>query len=147
MRPIPKASLASHVDLGGLFPVDSAFQARLGREFWLSTVHGGRIPLQGGWEALGSPQEVLVIESQDDPGVALVSADVWATRKYRKRKVGVTGKVGRVSLSSASLHRLQVTRDGQQLLLTMAHPFLVVLNPMWLPELSYWDRMAEKVSS
>lgn len=147
MRPIPAASLAAHVDLGGLYPVASAFQLHNARQFWLSTVHAGRVPLQGGWGALGNPSEVLVVETQDDPGVALVNANGWKPGKYRKSKVGIVGNAGRVSLSAASLHRLQLERDGSQVLLTLVEPFLVLLNPNWLSELTYWDEAAMNANS
>lgn len=139
-RVLPPASLEAHVDLGGLFPVEAAFSRMKRRKFWLSTLHSGRISLQGAWTEMGKPEEVAVLAFHTDPGAALIDASrLGEGPKYETRKVGRSGASARVSLPAPVLHRLQLAGDGEQVLLAMAGRFLVMLNPHWASELSFWD--------
>jgi len=141
MVPIPPASLEAHVDLGGTFPVDRAFSWMRKRRFWLTTVHDGRISLQGGWEALGRPRQVAVFSWHMNPGAALVNAAYGDVANYEVVKVGKSGNTARVSLPAAVFHRLQIVGNDEQILMTMSGMFLVLLNPHWSPELAEWDEI------
>ncbi len=134
------------VDLDGLFPVDGVARPLAPRQFWLSTLHNGRIFLGGAYAALGRPAEVAVVCDLWEPGAALVDARLIPEDgpEYPRLTVGASRNSGRVSLSAAVLHRLQAGHDGGQVLMTMAGGFLVLLNPTWTVGLPWWDKMAEE---
>lgn len=144
---VERAEAVARVDLDGLYPVDQVATALPAREFWLSTVHNGRIVLGGAYKALGEPSSLAVLAHITDPGVAMFDAALVPPQGpvYPTLTVGRSGASGRVSLPRHVLHRLHIGSGGGQVLMTMARGFLVLLNPAWSGVLTYWDEEAERV--
>ena len=127
-----------------------------GRSYFLSRVgKDGLLPLGGGWRALNKPERLVVLSSIDDPGVALIAADLVPglgdddRPDYEIRKVAVGGpkdRAVRVYLGTSAMSRLALDR-GEQVLMCLVAPFLVLTNPGWTQVWDYWEEQARRIGA
>lgn len=119
------------------------------RHYALATISGtGQLPIKSVWTLIGSPREVLMVADAEDPGVALIDADRVRRDgpKYARHRISVGGvdqQSVRVFLNAQAMAALALER-GDQVLMGVVFPFLVLLNPGWLEPWSHWDYFANR---
>lgn len=119
------------------------------RDYFVARIGvNGMLPIGGGWRAIGKPDHVVVLSGIDDPGVALIDSRLVAKTgpNYEVRKVSVGGpndRAVRIFLGASAMSRLALER-GEQVLMAVVSPFLVLTNPGWSEVLDYWQVQAFK---